>query len=544
MGKIDAVKIEQGGNSYSESIPLGGFAEHITYNNAYSLLDILGTGFNLGPNTRGNIKQQLDTLFENNNLEVLEDQLNTSIAQTNSSIAQTNLNLAQTNLEVNLINQKLYYVTPQQYNAVGDGLEDDTNALQAALNSGFPVIASKKYRITQPIIIKGSYKSTPNSIIILDFDENGIENITSGVLLRGSRCSIDLIVNCNSLTFSLAAVALDGISRSNISIQGINCKGVFFTDGDKVNYNNYININGRGAIEKQLNEAGVEESTGNGFFNTVCALINQSENVYNQICCRDFQTCVQLSRSTVQNINYIHGCLTAESVINLWETSSLIKVINLTGSPSRPQLVFNLIKQDTMRYGFRVDDNSIEAYGSLWVESRNTQVATNALIGTKTPQSFYASDTAAISCIKCDYYHLNATPINNGVHYKLTSNNLNKLIFNGKVSPRGAWDGSYDDANTIPIGNVVVSLAAGAVNAPESGVEKTLLQFSSSTQTVQLLIVNNNNIYLRKKAQISNWEESANWLKIYPTINITYGTSDPDPNSGNVGDIYLKIIDV
>ena len=40
------------------------------------------------------------------------------------------------------------FVTPEMFNAVGDGITDDTQAVQDALDSGTPVLAGKKYLVT------------------------------------------------------------------------------------------------------------------------------------------------------------------------------------------------------------------------------------------------------------------------------------------------------------------------------------------------------------------------------------------------------------
>ena len=58
----------------------------------------------------------------------------------------------------------VYYVTPEDYGAVGDGSTDDTNAVSQAFNSGMPVVLTqgKTYKIdtvtvTSPLIIIGNF---------------------------------------------------------------------------------------------------------------------------------------------------------------------------------------------------------------------------------------------------------------------------------------------------------------------------------------------------------------------------------------------------
>lgn len=59
---------------------------------------------------------------------------------------------------------EVYYVTPEDYGAVGDGSTDDTNAISQAFNSGMPVVLTqgKTYKIdtvtvTSPLIIIGNF---------------------------------------------------------------------------------------------------------------------------------------------------------------------------------------------------------------------------------------------------------------------------------------------------------------------------------------------------------------------------------------------------
>lgn len=75
---------------------------------------------------------------------------------------------------VSINNNNKYYVTPEEFGAVGDGSTDDTTALQSAIDSGYPVILKeKKYRITDTLIVdisKASLRGTSaRSKIYADF---------------------------------------------------------------------------------------------------------------------------------------------------------------------------------------------------------------------------------------------------------------------------------------------------------------------------------------------------------------------------------------
>lgn len=57
----------------------------------------------------------------------------------------------------NLVVSEGSFVTPEQYGAVGDGVTDDTAAVNAAINSGKPVIMDGKYKITGVTITEDDF---------------------------------------------------------------------------------------------------------------------------------------------------------------------------------------------------------------------------------------------------------------------------------------------------------------------------------------------------------------------------------------------------
>lgn len=545
MGKIDAVKIEQGENSYSEAIPLGGFAEYITYNDNYSLLDILGTGFNLGPNTRGNIKQQLDTLFENNNLEVLHSQITEEIDEKADEVTTQ-------------INSRFNYITPEMFGAKGDGNTDDSDSLQLALNDGRPVIGIGTYKITKTLFVNNAFQCNANSKILLDF------NGSFGVVIGGSQLNwdgtsylfdVNIVVDCNNKSFSNACVALNAIKRSNIILRGINCTGTFYKDvyGDNgSNFENYIDIN----------------ASGTGAIGSICAILHSSDNNYNQICCCDFETCVQFDTSSSQNINCIHGWLSTRSQ-SLWENSTLIRVVKGSSNAAiMPRLAFNFIYQDTMRYGFYVGENRIEAYGQFWFSAVNASVIPVEMRSTdaetypnaKPIISFYGTNINTPSFIRADFHEFFDAPF--------SFNDKRALILEGGINPqRMGLNFAFTNLNNVPMGTrtAPVNLIDSSSNGPEGITgEATLIQHNSLRYVIQIIITATEEIYFRKKgtwapdtSNSSNSNHGQNhwtpWNKIYPIEvpiipddfrHISYGIDDPDPNQGNVGDIYLKIIDI
>lgn len=63
------------------------------------------------------------------------------------------------------LEKKTVYATPEQFGAVGDGVNDDTSAVQQAIDSGDPVLGAGVYKCTAPITIHGNDVATINEIV-------------------------------------------------------------------------------------------------------------------------------------------------------------------------------------------------------------------------------------------------------------------------------------------------------------------------------------------------------------------------------------------
>ena len=396
------------------------------------------------------------------------------------------------NLKLRALNE---YVTPEMFGAKGDGTTDDTESFKAALNDGRPVVGVGNYRITEKIFITHQLETNGESKIIMDFDDN------YGIVIGGAQPTYDntqynfdvnITIDCNNRTFSAACVALNAIKRSHVTLRGSNCSGTFYKDvygANGSNYENYIDIN----------------AIGNNEYGSVCAFLHSSDNNYNQIISRDFETCILMDSDSIQNINCIHGWLSTEK---LWENSKLISVIKNGDTTVNPQLKFNFLYQDTMRYGCYVAENRIKAFGGIWFSAVNPDIISSQTISEVDGLpviSFYGEDTNAPSFIRADFHDFYSN--------RLSFNDKRVVIFNGEINPSRTGY-KYSDANDIPMGNVTITLVANAANAPLSNTETDLVQFCSLRRVIQINIASNNKLYMRKKdTWLNDTEQNSNTLE-------------------------------
>lgn len=125
-----------------------------------------------------------------------------------------------------------YYVTPEMFGAVGDGVGDDSNAIQYAINSGEKVILTKTYRITNTITDVKNIYIDKNAIVVIDNDVDGFYMTGDNNVINGLGT---IRVNVDEYTHSVIKVigASSNCHINDISIEGKNYKnpkgiGIYF----------------------------------------------------------------------------------------------------------------------------------------------------------------------------------------------------------------------------------------------------------------------------------------------------------------------------
>lgn len=111
------------------------------------------------------------------------------------------------------------FTTPEEYGAKGDGITDDTVAIQAAFNSGKNVFFKRtSYKVTESLIVPNGLKTNlGGAVFVTDMltplfviDRN--KNNASGIVFDGNGC--DIIGTCGYV-FSITGVNNFAISPSN-----------------------------------------------------------------------------------------------------------------------------------------------------------------------------------------------------------------------------------------------------------------------------------------------------------------------------------------
>jgi hypothetical protein len=107
------------------------------------------------------------------------------------------------------------YITPEMFGAVGDGVADDTVALQNAVDSGKKVVLKNRYAISKPIIL-GQYANLQGNgvgIIIKktsDVDADGNNGI---LIIKGTYISIEGLILSGSIDNGVNGIVISTGTR-------------------------------------------------------------------------------------------------------------------------------------------------------------------------------------------------------------------------------------------------------------------------------------------------------------------------------------------
>lgn len=152
-------------------------------------------------------------------------------------------------------------VRPEEFGATGDGVSDDTLALQAALDSGSPVDIANDYLVSAPLIVPRPCEiSGVGSITTTASDSNCLEVVQGSALVSIQGVSIRGQHTLSSSTHTAGSNGIRGLGTAlsmseNIVVDGVNIRG-FGENGMRFDFcdhlvirNNEVNTCGRAGIQ-------------------------------------------------------------------------------------------------------------------------------------------------------------------------------------------------------------------------------------------------------------------------------------------------------
>ena len=390
----------------------------------------------------------------------------------------------------------LGYLTPEMFGAVGDGIADDTDALNSFFlqnkDTDKKLFLANKYAISNTVTTYNGFYMADESRIVLKNNVNyaviigGSANFSDSDLDSAHGTDIKLNIDCNN--FNCTAVSLQAVKGANIYVSVYNCAGTAFSD-------HYDESSLKGAINENLIRINARGSNEVG---SVCCSLKIPDNHYLEINGKDFETGVELKSNAHFLIDKLQCWLSTKK---LWENSTLIKG-DATSTFAR--ISSNFVTQDSMRYG--IDSFQFTMTTLVYIYTINYGAIPIAIEAAQQP-------VVAVSRNNDHASALNVT------HYYSVTGTL--PAFNGQVVFRSVMVNGenaqqyYSDANDVPMGSYA-SLSADSRNVPSTGTEYNIFSFASNRRVLQIALSNTHNYYMRDKGDWSTAVWSA-WKELGKT---------------------------
>ena len=254
-----------------------------------------------------------------------------------------------------IFNQYIRYVTPEEFGAIGDGVNDDTNAIKQCLEQNKSILLTQNYLCSEPL--------TDNIGHIICGDGTIISEATGYILTininkgrtEQRKYSYNLRIKGNKLNYGVLILNSIG-NLYNIKTQdvliGLNIAANTAENGYNV-FENIIDFQG-------------EFNGGYGTYGVQC---NRGDNVFNNIITINYETGLYNNGPT--DVKYIHSWLGIDGA-NCWENSCVIREYSNVFGCS-----VGFLYADTMRFGVYFND-----YANTSVNKYQLLINTSQLLPT------------------------------------------------------------------------------------------------------------------------------------------------------------------
>ena len=222
------------------------------------------------------------------------------------------------------------YITPEMAGCYGDNSHDDTENLQKAINSGYPIQTKNQYKISNTLTILNSFIMDSASYIHLTSSITGIGVCIGNTTAQQFNKEYKVNVDCHG--YSNIGLTTELIKRCNckFNIKNAGTTGIKMHNTDMGGNNeNQFNIHVFG------NSSG---TTTNG------VIVNCYDSTFSDIIAIDCQNGVVLDHGQLF-ANSVHCWLSSDTLSTLWSNSTTLKC------EGGYDCYINWLYQDTTKYG-------------------------------------------------------------------------------------------------------------------------------------------------------------------------------------------------